>query len=447
MCPPLRRTRTGSAGAQRTDKPRLEKPGSLPSLRQVAKRVLPASVVRLLRSWARRKSRRPAEKSRGARGSGPAEKMLEQLERQVFESGSASDVAALEEAVAKTSGDEAGSCRGALALARWDLASGRPELAMARISELNCRDADTRVSVDLLRVDCLLSLGEGRQALAALAPMIARGTKQHGLLLRMGHARSLFRATPDHGSGPIIEALNRLYYEAGLSMLRREDVRAPVAIGNLASGVDPASGADDPVQVSVVVVHDGRPGWSLKSIADQSWPNLEIVLVVPSEPEDEVREKLRRSPVPLKVIEAAGVRSERLAAGVRHSSGELIVAHSSSSWAHPQRVESQVNAIGQGGDARASIISRLMVHSTLTPLPRSSIPGPSLIGPDPSSLMVMRGGRSDSDVVSDFDGVASNYSDLTGEVNLSRGTVHVLGEVPLNLELSGSPLSRAGSAS
>ena len=423
------------------DKSLLEKPFPLPSLRHIAKRMLPGPVRRRLRRLAHRLVTDRTSRPRPTRAYklpeiGPGPKVMAKLEKQLFASAADRDVAVLEKVVAKKSRRSAGHCRGVLALARWDLASGRPDRAIERMAPLKCPDVCMQEELGLLRADCLLSIGDGPAALAVLAAMVGRGTNRPGLLLRMGHARSLSGEISDHGSGPMIEALNRIYSNAGLSTLRRADVRTPVGIDNLACGVAAVPRTHSSPQVSVVVLQDGRDEWpgSVKSIMEQSWGNLEIVLVTAPASVGDRQELLGSLDLSARLVEASGTPSEMLAAGVRHAGGELIVRHSGSVWSHPQRIESQANAILEGVDAKASVVSRLAVDSTLTPYRSAVIPRPQLVGPDPSSVMVMRGGRSDSEIISDFDTVVSSYSDLTGELE-SNGSVRcVLQEVPLNLD-------------
>ena len=421
------------------------------SVREVAKRVLPPKAV----DWIRRRkvlalaqTRLQEAREAQRREPGPTVEHVVGLEVRLWSTGKAMYADRLARVTRLTPPGSRARVNAALALARWEFSHDRSDLALERIDEIRTSDPFLQSEVDLLRVDCLCDLGQGQTALTVLSRVAGRATSDHNLQLRVGFARSLLEGSKDHGSGPMAEALNVVYNGAGFGMIRRASVIQPISLDNIACEVPQAEPREGVPLVTVItwLSEAAAPGYrTLSSLLDQSWENLEILLLG----EVNGRDRLMQSQLsglndPRIVLVSVDADSDRRwAAGVDRATGAFITTHHPGSWAHPQRVEAQARSLLTNRSLLATVSSHTYVNPDLTPRPTGLAPGRALVGPNPRSMMVRASGLGPDGVIATFHRVSGAYSEISGELNPVETVSLVSPDVPLTL----SPETRRESRS
>ncbi|HJQ92336.1 MAG TPA: hypothetical protein VJ950_11560 [Acidimicrobiia bacterium] len=409
-------------------------------MRQVVKRVLPPSVV----DWLRRRLRpTPTSTARVVeRDPGPAEEYIIGLETRLWSTGRDTEVEKLTRSVGLTPRGSRARARGSMALARWFFSQGRADTALRRLEGVHPPNPSIQNEIDLLRVDCHCELGHAQEALSYLSRMTGRGTREQNLLLRVGHTRSLLDLPRNHGSGPMIEALNTAFADGGYRMIRRRSVNDAVGLGNIACDVPLAEPRESLPLVTVLVSledADPDPYGGISSLLNQSWRNLEILFVGGAED----RERLAAADESIfddaRVVFVSGDATDLWRAGLDHASGDMVTGHIYGSWAHPQRIEAQARAMMADPMLQATVTSHLRVAPDLTPRPLGLAPRPRLVGPNPNSTMIRLAGGSSDEAVAAVRRVLSRLSPLSGELKPPENVVLISDDVPLTLTVSTSP--------
>ena len=415
------------------------------SVRELAKRVLSPKAV----DWIRRKkalavARTRLEESLEAerKEPGPTVDHVVGLEVRLWSTGKAVYADRLARATRLMSPGSEARIRGAMALARWDFSHGRSDLALERIDEIRTSDP-FQAELDLLRVDCLCHLGQAQTALTVLSRMAGRSTSDHNLVLRVGHARSLLEGSRGHGSGPMAEALNVVYNAAGFGMIRRTEVNQPISLDNIACAVpdfEPREGMPLVTVITWVPESSLPPDGGLSSLVNQSWRNLEILVLGETDSRDQLsRQRGSLVDDPRVVFVRCDTDSDRpWAPGTESASGSFITTHQPGSWAHPQRVEAQARSLLADPTSRVAVSSHIHVNSDLTPRPVGLVPRREMVGPSPHSTMVRASGLGPEGVISAFDRVHAAYSAVSGDLAPDEDVALVSSDVPLTLALSGA---------
>jgi hypothetical protein len=361
----------------------------------------------------------------------------------VWESGTPQDVGRLSDLVRLSEKDTPAHVRGTLGLARWDLHAGRVEEALASLEHLEPADPTLQREVDLLRIDCLLGLGQARAALTNLSRRIGRSTSDRDLILRSAHARFLLGSSTDHGSGPFVEALNAIYGHAGLGMLRRESVAAPTELSNLWCGVPTSEPREALPRVTILTsLRNPADLFGLRSLVSQSWTNLEILVLGGARVHDDIADELGRG-ADVKFLDESDFTDHPLAVATRHATGEFVGLHPPGSWAHPQRVEAQASALVVDSEQDANVSAHMRVRRDLVPQPLGRAALPELVGLHPSTIMFRLGLGTPVEVLALFrQEVLPRYCATTGVLRpLPERIGHTFQHVPLSLSMVDFPLA------
>lgn len=414
------------------------------SVRQVAKRVLPPKVV----DWIRRRKGLALAKARGKepreappREPGPTVDHVVGLEVRLWSTGKAMYAERLARATRLMPPGTQARVRGSIALARWDFSHGRSDLALERIEDVRTSDPGVQAELDLLRIDCLCELGRGQTALTVLSRMAGRSTTDQNVLLRVGHARSLLEESRDHGSGPLVEALNVVYNGAGFGMIRRASVDQAISLDNIACVVPPSEPREGLPLVTVITWLPGsfpvsRGG--LASLVNQSWEALEILVLVETDSRDRLLRELGSLIDDQRIaFVSRGIDNDRpWVPGVDRATGAFITTHPPGSWAHPQRVEAQARALMADPSMHSTVSSHMNVGHDLAPRPIGLAPRPRLVGPNPHSTMVRSSGLGPEGVIAALERAAVGHSPVSGELDPAEDVAFVSSDVPLTLSLS-----------
>ena len=261
---------------------------------------------------------------------------------------------ALAELAALADGPPRPAAEAALILAGWHGARGEFEAALAhvvRMREIVPSMARDRRQV-MLEALFLCRLGRGPEARARLAADATRDVS--GALMR---ANSW---SPAASGGPADEAerlagLNAVFRRFGLVPLAPRDPGAPLSLDNLRGEGAPARGARGGPRVTVIVpLYNGAATilTALRSLAEQAWEALEVLVVDDASQDagpDIVADFAKGDPR-FRLIRQ-GTNQGGYAARNRAlalATGEFVTAHDADDWSHPEKIATQMRALGRG---------------------------------------------------------------------------------------------------
>lgn len=212
-------------------------------------------------------------------------------------------------------------------------------LELVRVSMLLVdRPGPTQVRFEL---DLLRQLGRHDEAVAVCSERLASAPNDPELVLRWAAAR----AHVEPGSG--WDALNQLWRGAGLHVLAPGSSGQTATIEELGRKSPPGAprGGTHPLVSAIVPVFEAQStlAWSVGSLLDQTWAELEIVVVDDGSRDrsaDIVAEIARRNPQVrlVRMPENRGAYAARNE-GLRHARGEVILVQDADDWSHPQLIE------------------------------------------------------------------------------------------------------------
>ena len=171
--------------------------------------------------------------------------------------------------------------------------------------------------------------------------------------------------------GARLAALSAVLERRGLEALVLIDPGAPLTLANLAAAPAPRA-LPGMGRVSVIVpAHEaaGSLPAALRSLAAQSYPDLEI-LVVDDASRDATFETAsaaaRRDPRirPLRAERNGGAYAARNL-GLAHATGEFVTTHDADDWSHPRKIETQLRAFLRDPLTMATTVTWARVRADL----------------------------------------------------------------------------------
>lgn len=172
-----------------------------------------------------------------------------------------------------------------------------------------------------------------------------------------------------------LEAINDIFYRAGLVGLTRIRADRPVALDNLkATGPVVCYLVDEAQQpmISVVVPAHNAAGTlpiALEGLLSQSWRNLEVIVVDDGSSDETVAiaKCYAQKDARVRYLENAhnlGAYPTRNR-GMKAARGEFVTVHDSDDWSHPQKLEKQMLPLLRGFDKVATVSSWVRVDSNM----------------------------------------------------------------------------------
>ncbi len=200
--------------------------------------------------------------------------------------------------------------------------------------------------------------------------------------------------TPARWRPEAIDALNAVYAEHGRLPVRAVDPDAAWSIDNLATDLPAERLRGDGPLVSVIVpVHDGAATLptALRSLGQQSWTNLEIIVVddASADGSADVARALAEGDDRIRVLELTenvGVYGARNA-GLAVASGAYVTIHDADDWSHAEKIESQLDLLAEGAPFVLSDMVRVAEPLVFTGPPT---PSDTLLQPNISSTLIRR---------------------------------------------------------
>ncbi|MCB5176429.1 glycosyltransferase family 2 protein [Microvirga lenta] len=206
------------------------------------------------------------------------------------------------------------------------------------------------VYTQLMVVECLLRLDRLDEAQEWLE-WASRGTETRAEFY-FSAANIAYALASRAGSLTTADAerlawLNRVYEEGGFSKIEKRDPDAPLSLDNL-KVANPRS-VEATTKLSVLMpaynCADTLP-IALTSILDQTWRNLEVLVVDDRSP-DETWQVIQRFAerdnriIPLRHERNGGAYAARNTA-LAHATGDFVTVHDADDWSHPEKFAAQM---------------------------------------------------------------------------------------------------------
>lgn len=192
-----------------------------------------------------------------------------------------------------------------------------------------------------------------------------------------------------------LEWLNKLFIRSGLAPLRQKYESASLGLHNITSKAAPFNQQqNEKVSVIVPAYNAGRTiNIALDSLLAQTWKNLEIIVVDDcstdntSEIVEHYAMKDPRISLVRKTVNEGAYEARNT--GLQYATGDLIMAHDSDDWSHPQKIELQLSTMAKNSNCVAVMSYWLRINENL------EIAGPwtvkkDLADIDLSSLMIKK---------------------------------------------------------
>lgn len=202
-----------------------------------------------------------------------------------------------------------------------------------------------QLELALLESDCLVALGRGQYAHIPL-----RKHLPHDSHLCLAMANTFLRKDHSTDEGERLRWINKTFARSGLAPLEQVLPDEPLTITNLVAR--PASTVDRGPLISVIVPAfrvATTIGNALKSILDQSWRNLEVIVVDDFSDDQtfEVVQEIARSDSRVRALRLENNSGAYVARnfGLKNAQGEFVTVHDADDWSHSQKLELQVNAL------------------------------------------------------------------------------------------------------
>lgn len=297
-----------------------------------------------------------------------------------------------------------------------------------------------------LEIDALIATGSplvARQLLHAQRVIPKTGPAFH---LRSANTYFVRHKDPARfeSDGQRLKHINQLYREEGLIPLVPARPGEALTIGNLmAASLNTVSGSETVTVIMPAHNAEKTLQHSVCSILSQTWPNIELIIVDDASDDNTaaIAQEFANLDSRVKFVRLSVNSGPYVARneGLRQAEGALITVHDADDWAHPQKIQKQVESWRASAEARASVSFHARVSDSLEFLKPTRRHRVEIIARNLSSLMVE---RSVFDEIGPWDQVrAAGDSEFVDRLRVFYGRgalVETCPSVPLALSLSSS---------
>lgn len=194
-----------------------------------------------------------------------------------------------------------------------------------------------------------------------------------------------------------LASLNVMLRERGFVGLTLRDARLPLSIGNITAASEPAEPAQMAAKVSVLMpVYNA--GSLLREVVrgllHQTWRNIEVILVDDASTDaswELIRELASADSriIPLRQAHNQGAYAARNLALTR-ATGQFVTINDADDWPHPQKLQTQVEALLRHDNTQANTSSLLRVDADMIAQPRFDSPRVPIVHRSYPSLLLPR---------------------------------------------------------
>lgn len=242
----------------------------------------------------------------------------------------------------------------AAARARWFMARGELEQAAKEFEHLRACDHRwaARRSLILSEVQLLVQRGSFGEALDRLGAFEPGGSDEaldpEALLVR---SNTLGGADPGSSLAQrwVLSCLNDIYGQVGLNTVALADPQQPLTLDNITADTEPRAPDQDELVTVILPVHNAEVtiGTALKSLAQQTWGNLQVIVVDDASSDattrivDEMIQGDHRFTLLQQERNCGNYTCRNVA--LQHAEGAFVTVHDADDWSHPQKIELQVH--------------------------------------------------------------------------------------------------------
>lgn len=190
-----------------------------------------------------------------------------------------------------------------------------------------------------------------------------------------------------------LSLINRALAAYGLGELTLRDDTSSLAYDRL-TPKQPPHPVDGPLVSVLIAAHQAKDTLptALRAVADQSWRNLEIIVIDDASSDGTAQVALDAAGtdprIRLKQLPQNGGAYAARNAGLAEARGEYVTLHDADDWCHPDRIAVQMDLMLESGTAIACTSEHVRMHSDLT-LTRLS-PEASFLTENTASLLFRR---------------------------------------------------------
>jgi glycosyltransferase involved in cell wall biosynthesis len=245
---------------------------------------------------------------------------------------------------------------------RWHRMRGEHGQALQVLKSMARRDPQSAATYDfhLLSLPTMTDAGFANEAIETGIAAIAQfgDSTELEMLIAWAHL-----ALGNEADG--LAWFNRAFERQGLAKLRKQDPKRPLSLANLAADAARVTGHEDKLSVIIPAYNCATTlTYALTSIQQQTWTNLEIIVVddCSSDHTWRVVQDFAASDariVPLRNETNGGAYYCRNR-GLRQATGDLITVHDSDDWSHPEKFAAQIaNLYTKGTRCNVSMRTRV----------------------------------------------------------------------------------------
>lgn len=242
----------------------------------------------------------------------------------------------------------------AWALTRWFYVEEDFERALSNIAFVDQRCGKLHSHFLLAKAQCLVNQRRYKEADAVLELGMRTYGRPDFQLLRSttAHYRELEKGNaPEQANAAQLNMLNKLFVSVGLAPIRKVKEEEALHLSNITAVARPESRVQD-LKVSIIIPAynaEDTLRWALDSLLQQTWRNLEVIVVDDLSTDDtcSLVQRISSRDDRVKLVrlgQNVGAYTARNA-GLQHATGDLITVHDSDDWSHPQRLELQIEAL------------------------------------------------------------------------------------------------------
>ncbi|MCE0505454.1 alginate lyase family protein [Roseivivax sp. GX 12232] len=260
-------------------------------------------------------------------------------------------------------------------LGRWTSYLGDYKTSLEFIREARALGKMGSRGLVLAEANCLIQLGQPEAARELALQMLARNPDDPNLLFQI--ANTYGGPGPDapaEGEAERLAWINRVFLTKGAVGIEKRDAEQPLSLSNIRGAIldGPPESQLQQAKVSVVMpMFNGAAtiGNAIRSMREQTWSNLEIIVVddCSSDESCEIVTRIAAEDPRVSLIQMPANGGAYLArnAGMAQASGDYVTVHDADDWSHPQKIEWQLKRLREAEGAVGVISRWLRVYDDL----------------------------------------------------------------------------------
>jgi glycosyltransferase involved in cell wall biosynthesis len=258
----------------------------------------------------------------------------------------------------------------AIHLAKWYAYKNDYEKALDNILFAKKHSNKTLLSIVMMHSEILNQLGRYHEARSILQPLMTRSNPGNHVLLM--YANTYNHPGNQEKDSEILRNLNNIFEKSNLLPIKKISETKSLNFSNITSNHFSEFVIDQEPKISVIMpAHNAEStiGVAIQSLINQTWRNLELLIVddLSTDSTYEIISDFAKKDdrvIPIKHTKNLGAYGARNT-GLYQASGEYITINDSDDWAHPQKLEIQIQSMLSDGSTIANTSNLIRVSEDL----------------------------------------------------------------------------------